>query len=91
MDFWRVNNAICRFEQVNVVNRTLFSRARREFEYCQHWIEKKILHRHGPCKSCGDCPLGVHTDGVKKLFRYAEAKEYVCTFISVIIADRLLS
>ena len=61
--------------QVGVINRTLFSRCRREFEFCQHWIEKNVLHRHGNCYACGDCPLGMHADGNFKLYRFAEAKE----------------
>ncbi len=61
--------------QINIINKTLFSRSRREYEYSRHRIEKDILRRHGKCKACGPCPHGVHADANMKLYRLSSAKE----------------
>ena len=64
-------------EQINIINRTLFNRARREFEYFHFLKDKEVLRRHGNCKLCGENPHGMHADAIKKLYRFAEAKESV--------------
>ncbi|XP_057370011.1 uncharacterized protein LOC130691120 [Daphnia carinata] len=61
--------------RVNIINRTLFNRARREFEYFTYLKEKEILRRHGNCKICGNHPHGMHADANRKLYRYASAKD----------------
>jgi len=64
-------------EQINIINRTLFNRARREFEYFHFLKDKEVLRRHGNCKLCDEHPHGMHADAIRKLYRFAEAKELV--------------
>ena len=64
-------------EQINIINRTLFNRARREFEYFHFLKDKEVLRRHGNCKLCGEHPYGMHADAIRKLYRFAEEKELV--------------
>nr|CAH0098876.1 unnamed protein product [Daphnia galeata] len=60
-------------DRVNIINRTLFNRSRREFEFYQYHLEKTIFRRHGKCKICGPHPHGMHADAIRKLYRFAEA------------------
>ena len=64
-------------EQINNINRTLFNRDRREFEYFHFLKDKEVLRRHGNCKLCDEHPHGMHADAIRKLYRFAEAKELV--------------
>ena len=64
-------------EQINIINRTLFNRARREFEYFHFLKDKEVLRRHGNRKLCDEHPHGMHDDAIRKLYRFAEAKELV--------------
>ena len=64
-------------EQINIINRTLFNRARREFEYFHFLKDKEVLRRHGNCKLCDEHPHGMHADAIRKLYSFAEAKELV--------------
>ncbi|EFX66125.1 hypothetical protein DAPPUDRAFT_116662 [Daphnia pulex] len=62
-------------DRVNIINRTLFNRSRREFEFYQYLLEKTIFRRHGKCKICGPHPHGMHADANRKLYRFAEASD----------------
>lgn len=61
-------------EQVNIINRSLFNRARREFEFYQYLKEKTILRLHGNSEICGHHPHGMHADAIRKLYRFDAAK-----------------
>ncbi|KAK4006127.1 hypothetical protein OUZ56_011282 [Daphnia magna] len=62
------------FWTVNIINRSLFNRARREFEFYQYLKEKIILRLHGNSEICGHHPHGMHADAIRKLYRFAAAK-----------------
>ena len=64
-------------EQINIINRTLFNRARREFEYFHFLKDKKSSSTSRKLQTLWRTSLRMHADAIRKLYRFAEAKELV--------------
>ena len=64
-------------EQINIINRTLFNCAQKGFEYFHFLKDKKSSSTSRKLQTLWRTSLRMHADAIRKLYRFAEAKELV--------------